>query len=316
MIRPCRYAPELKEILSKAGLAYRRHDDSCFRGLMEKAAALAPERLDIPFALANHHIQTGSPELALAILKRLSRALPDDSDILFHLAHWSRFAKDDTEASAAEWRLAELNPEKAGALSRIRRTVEAWLARPLSAALPRPSPPGTRTAIVVFGYRLKADGSPHPFLLSRLEKALEVAGLFPEAPIVASGGVPVAGRVEAVEMQRWLVEHGVPPDRILEEGYARDLAENVVYSRQILVQLGVEDILCVVPADAARRAGACMETIGWNAGRPWRRVQTAISSEPAFGFADNGRDRLKLFRDVLRVYGMPMMRIYPELAER
>ena len=316
MIRPCRYAPELKEILAKAGLAYRRRDDSCFRGLMEKAAALAPERLDIPFALANHHIQTGSPEVALAIHKRLSRALPDDSDILFQLAHWSRFAKDDAGAEAAERRLAELNPEKAAALFRIRRTVEAWLARPLSAALPCPSPSGARTAIAIFGYRLEADGSLHPFLLSRLEKALEVAERFPEAPIVASGGVPAAGRVEAAAMRRWLVEHGIADGRVLEEGYARDLAENVIYSRQILARLGIGDVLCVVPAVAARRAGACMETIGWNAGSPWRRVETAISDGPASGFADDGRDRLKLFRDVLRVYGMPLMRIYPELAER
>ncbi|MDR2390656.1 MAG: YdcF family protein [Planctomycetota bacterium] len=315
MIGPCRYAPELKEILARAGLAYRQHDDFHFHELMEKASALAPERQDIPFALANHHIQTGNPELALAIYKRLSRVLPDDSDILFHLAHWSRFANDAAEAGAAERRLAELNPEKAGALARIQQTVETWIAKPLSAALPERISPDFRTAIVIFGYRLEADGSRHPFLLSRLKKTLETAECFPEAPIVATGGVPAAGRVEAVEMRRWLVEHGIPEARVLEEGYARDLSENVIFSRRILVQLGAKDILCVVSAIAARRAGACMETIGWNAGSPWRRVETVISGESA-DFSNDGQDRLKLFRDVLRVYGIPMMQIYPELAER
>jgi hypothetical protein len=58
-----------------------------------------------------------------------------------------------------------------------------------------------------------------------------------------------------------------------------------------------------------------MEIAGWNGGAPWRRVAAATSDESAAVFADDGSDRRKLYRDALRVYGMPLMRIYPELAE-
>jgi tetratricopeptide (TPR) repeat protein len=311
-----RHSPNLADLLAEAGRAYRRHDDQAFRLAMKKAATAAPERLDLQHAVASHHIQSGRPDLALAVFKRLDRLIADDAETLFHLAYWSRFAGEEETAAAAEERLLSLRPEQAAELSRIRLCLEAWLRRPLESSPPLPPPPGVRAAIVVFGYRLEADGGIHPFLEARLEKALRAAARLPTAVIVATGGVPRAGWAEAAAMRRWLTARGVAEERVLEEGYARDLAENVVYSRQILARLGIVDVVCIVSAIAARRAGAGMEISGWSRGRPWRQVTAAASDESLAAFVDDGRDRLKLFRDALRVYGIPMMRVYPELAER
>jgi uncharacterized SAM-binding protein YcdF (DUF218 family) len=316
MSRRVRRHPGLADLLAEAGQAYRRRDSQSFLLALEKAAAAAPERLDLRLGLASHRIQNGRPDLALAIFKELNGLLPDDAEILFHLAHWARFAGEEETATAAEERLLALRPEKAADLARIRLSLEAWLNQPLDSGLPPPPPPGVRAALVIFGYRLEPDGGIHPFLAARLEKALAAAARFPETIVVPTGGMPRTGRAEASEMRRWLTERGVAEERILEEGYARDLAENVLYSRQILARNGIQDVICVVSAAAARRAGAGMEIAGWNYGRPWRRVAAAVSDESAAAFADDGRDRLKLFRDALRIYGIPMMRIYPELAER
>ena len=314
---PCvRRCPGLADLLAEAGRAYRRHDDQAFRLAMEKAAAAAPERLDLRTAIASHHIQTGRPDLALAVFKHLADLVPDDADALFHLAHWAGFAGEEETAAAAGERLLSLAPAKAADLSRIRLCLEAWLRRPLESGPPLPPPPGVRAAIVVFGYRLEADGGIHPFLAARLEKALETADRLPGAVIVLTGGVPRAGRAEAEAMRRWLAARGVAEERMLEEGYARDLAENVLYSRQILARCGIGDVVCVLSAAAARRAGAGMEIAGWSHGRPWRKVTAVASDESLAAFVDDGGDRLKLFRDALRVYGIPMMRVYPELTER
>ncbi|MDR1535405.1 MAG: YdcF family protein [Planctomycetota bacterium] len=315
MIRAARYAPGLRRTLSAAGRAYRRRADDLVRRRLERALELAPQRLDIRLALANHHILIGGPERGLEMLRELSRLAPGDADILFLLSYWAGFAGLAGEAKSAAEELAGRRPEKAADLAGILAILGAWEGKSGMGEAPGPSPDGVSAALVVFGYRLEADGSPHPRLIARLEKTLEAAGRFPESPIVVSGGMPRAGQVEAAVMRRWLTGRGIGEERILEEGYARDLVENILYSRQLLAPLGVGEVICLVSADSARRAGAGLEIAGWNAGTPWRRVAVMVPGETSAGAADSVGGRLKLFRDALRVYGLPLMRIYPELVE-
>lgn len=310
------YDPGLPELLRKAADAYRRHDDPVFRALMEEAVMRTPHRIDLRVCLANHCIQTAQPELALDIFEELTRMVPRDVDILFYLAHWRRYLADASGAEQARKQLAKIRSERAADLTRLWQCVDTWLLREPTDRLPTMPTNAERKAIAVAGYVLAKDGSMLPDLLERLEKTLEAAERFPDACIVVSGGMPKAGKVEAVVMSEWLRDHGVADDRIYEEGYSRDMVENAVYSRQILDLLDIEAVLVVNSAGNFRRTGAAFETVAHTCGSAWI-VRTVSASGSSFQrFRDDGSDALKLYRDTLRAYGMPMMAVYPDLAER
>ncbi len=310
------YDPALPELLRKAAAAYRRRDDPCFRAFMEDAAARAPHRIDLRVCVANHCIQTGQPEQALDIFEELTRMVPRDADILFCLAHWRRYLADDSGAEQARRQLAKIRAGRAADLARLWQCIDAWTLREPADRLPTLPSGAKRKAVFVAGYVLAPDGTMQRDLIERLEKTLEAAERFPDAAIVVSGGVPKAGKAEAVLMSAWLRERGVADDRIYEEGSSRDLVENVVYSRQILDLLDIDAVLAVNAAGNFRRTGAIFETIAQTCGSAWTVRMVAASGNSLARFRDNGSDALKLYRDVLRAYGMPMMAVYPELAER
>ncbi|MCC8190740.1 MAG: YdcF family protein [Planctomycetes bacterium] len=312
---PFAFDPALKDLLAAAARHYRRRENDQFLSLLTQATARAPFRLDLHFNLVSHYIQTDCPAAALDILRQLAQTVPGDTDVQFFLGHWLHFAGERAEAEAVRRNLERVRPERATDLRRLWGDIETWLARPVLCTLPDFDSTRERTAVVVLGYILNADGSMHPHLVERLETALRAAERYPQAHILASGGVPKNGVVEAVAMRRWLIDHGVAPERIHEEGYARDLVENLIYSRQILDILGTDRLLLVTSADNVRRAGAGMSIQGWRHGSGWRVDATACAGASFTTFVDDGRDRLKLYRDALRAYGEPMMRTFPELAE-
>lgn len=313
MIPATRHQPRLGEVLAAAARAYRARNDDAFRECLSEASALAPERLDLRSCLASHHIQTERPDKALDIYEELARLVPDDAGNLFRLAHWRRHAGDDAGAASARERLCRVNPGRAAELDRVRSVLDAWFSRPVTDKVPPFSGSPRRPAVLALGYLLAPDGSPEPELVARLEKTLEAAVRHPGALVVLSGGMPRSGRVEASVMREWLEGRGVAGGRICEEGYSRDVVENLVYSRQILALNRVDAVLIVTSACDVRRAGASLEIMAGACGDGWSVQAVAASGGE---FADDGRDRLKAYRDALRAFGMPMMDAYPELAER
>ncbi len=303
-------------LLVEADRALRRQDDATYQRLLGKAIPLAPFRFDLRYNLANNLILAGRPEKAVGLFREMAESDGGDAEALFHLAHWLRHAGDEAGAEQAFGRLDAARPEMAADLRRIHAILAAWLDRPVSPELPDFSPPEGSPFLMVLGYRLEPDGAMHPILIERLEKALEAAGRFPFSPILVSGGLPRKGRTEAEAMRGWLIGRGIASSRILSEFCSRDLADNLAYSWRIAARHGRDaPILCLTSAVDVRRAGAGLESIGWNTGRA-RRIAAAASPGPAQPeFAEDGRDRLKLFRDALRCYGLPMFRPFPE-AER
>ena len=73
--------------------------------------------------------------------------------------------------------------------------------------------------LLVLGARV-VDGDPGPMLATRLDKAIELASHLPE-PII------VSGKGEAEAMQRYLVDHGIDPRRIVVEPDATSTNENL-----------------------------------------------------------------------------------------
>ncbi len=90
--------------------------------------------------------------------------------------------------------------------------------------------------LIVLGAQLD-DGQPTKILRLRLDKAAEYARENPETVLVLSGG-QTGGQdeTEASVMQAYLLEKGVPEDRMLLEQQSTSTMENIAYSRQLIDQ--------------------------------------------------------------------------------
>ena len=93
--------------------------------------------------------------------------------------------------------------------------------------------PRPHTAALVLGAALW-DGRPSPALKERLDQALRLYREGWVQYLILSGGMGDDGLTEAEGMKRYLVERGVPPDRLLLEDRSRNTAENIAYSKKIL----------------------------------------------------------------------------------
>lgn len=75
-------------------------------------------------------------------------------------------------------------------------------------------------------------------------------------------------RGEAVHYQEFAIAHGVPPDRVLVEPYARNTAENLQFSKALLVERGVsvQSVLLMSRPYQQRRAYATCKKLfpDWN----------------------------------------------------
>lgn len=313
---PSRYDPILAEIMRHASSSYRAHDDNATLNWLEEALHRAPWRTDIRLCLACRHIQHGVPHLAVKEYETILQHQPNETDALFLSAHWHRFLQDHALSAGRLERLGQILPDRAAVLQRIWRHMDAWLNRPVLDT-PSASPaPFRNPAVLILGLLLNDDGTLKPGLIARLEMGLALYRGLPNAVFAVSGGVPRAGRVEAVVMREWLEEKGVPSVRIHEEGYSRDIVENLIFSRQVLAGLRVDAVLAVTCAINVRRTGAGLDILSDQYGLHWTTDVVAASGATFEAFADDGRDRLKIYRDSLRTYGIPMMASYPYLAER
>jgi len=74
---------------------------------------------------------------------------------------------------------------------------------------------GKADVALVLGSKVEHDGTPSPRLRARLDETLALyrAGYFPT--IIASGGIGKEGYDEAVVMRDYLVDHGIPKDRVI-----------------------------------------------------------------------------------------------------
>jgi uncharacterized SAM-binding protein YcdF (DUF218 family) len=74
-----------------------------------------------------------------------------------------------------------------------------------------------------------------PSLRYRLETALPYLQRNPNTKVIVSGGQGAGETMpEAVAMKRFLVEHGIAAERILEEKRSRNTAENILFSKELM----------------------------------------------------------------------------------
>ncbi|AMC36776.1 YdcF family protein [Janthinobacterium sp. B9-8] len=119
------------------------------------------------------------------------------------------------------------------------------------------------SSLIVLGSGL--DGTqPSPMLRARLDTALIYAAQYPKAQIVVSGGQGFSEEIsEADAMQRYLLAHGIAPQRILQEDQSTSTEENLLFSYRLLKAKAAEPVLIVTNDFHALRASKIAKKQGF-----------------------------------------------------
>jgi len=120
-------------------------------------------------------------------------------------------------------------------------------------------------AIVVLG-AAQYDGRPSPVLIARLDHALDLwkQGLAPI--IVVTGGKRPGERfTEATASANYLLQHGVPDDKILREVQGTSSWESLAAAARILRERGLSEVILVSDPYHALRIGGIARELGLTA---------------------------------------------------
>lgn len=103
-------------------------------------------------------------------------------------------------------------------------------------------------AIIVLGCGLNSDGSPSHTLKARLDGCIDYYSKNPLCYVVVSGGMDRFNNMtEGSAMRKYLIDNGIPADRILTDEKAENTKENFEYAIQLLTDAGIQtDRICFV----------------------------------------------------------------------
>ncbi len=94
---------------------------------------------------------------------------------------------------------------------------------------------GKVDAVIVLGCGIWPDGRPTLALTSRLDKAMEYYEKNPHATLYVSGGQgPNEPFPEALAMEAYLLDHGIPQEKIIIEDKSTSTRENFEFTRRLM----------------------------------------------------------------------------------
>ncbi|TRW77034.1 YdcF family protein [Mycolicibacterium sp. 018/SC-01/001] len=142
--------------------------------------------------------------------------------------------------------------------------VLAGVAPTAHAAPPLAAKDFSKPAIVILGYGLRDNGTMRPILYTRVLTGLAVAQMFPQSPVIVTGGNPHNGRTEAGEMAKMLRVLGLPEDRIIVEDRANSTVQNAQFSVPLAKEAGTTGIILVTSSSHQDRADGNFADAGGN----------------------------------------------------
>ncbi|SHE44780.1 YdcF family protein [Chryseobacterium sp. OV279] len=98
---------------------------------------------------------------------------------------------------------------------------------------------------VVFGNTVNKDGTLSPRLKARLDKAIELYRNHRVKEVLVSGGFGKEGYWEGNEMQKYLVENKIPPEKIITDNYGDNTEKTVVHTIKTADSLQYKSIVSV-----------------------------------------------------------------------
>ncbi|RYD79497.1 MAG: YdcF family protein [Verrucomicrobiaceae bacterium] len=121
---------------------------------------------------------------------------------------------------------------------------------------------GKADVALVLGNTVNPDGSPSLRLVARLDRTIELyrAGLFPQ--VIVSGGVGKEGHDEAIVMRDYLVQRGIPTERILVDSQGVNTYASAEMTRSWMVKLGYNKVLVVTQYFHVTRSKLALKKFG------------------------------------------------------
>ena len=110
----------------------------------------------------------------------------------------------------------------------------------------RHEPDPDKDFMIILGCGIRKDGTPSPLLRGRIDRALAFAKKQKELTgkdlifVVSGGQGPNEVVPESTAMKNYLLEQGVPEDRILEEDKSTSTYENMLYSKKLIQEAAPE----------------------------------------------------------------------------
>ena len=158
------------------------------------------------------------------------------------------------DRTGAQLALDALPRELAAAVVAVISNVDAALRFPLADQVPAGINPAS--AVVILGFGLMSDGSLREGLIDRMRQGLSVATTYPDMPVVVTGANPRGGHTEAEAMRDWLVNAGLPPERITTETASVSTVGNAVNTAALLRARDISGAVLITSPDHLRRAVA------------------------------------------------------------
>jgi uncharacterized SAM-binding protein YcdF (DUF218 family) len=115
---------------------------------------------------------------------------------------------------------------------------------------------------VVLGNEVRADGTPHPRLASRLDAALALYDSGVVKSVIVSGGIGESGFDEAAVMKQYLAARGVPADRIVADSMGVTTGATATNTAAILRQKGWSSVVVVSQYFHIPRCRLAMRRVG------------------------------------------------------
>lgn len=104
--------------------------------------------------------------------------------------------------------------------------------------------------VIVLGCKVNGD-TPSRMLRYRLEAAKAYLECHPDAVCVVSGGQgDNEAYTEGSVMKKWLLSHGIAADRILAEEKSQNTQQNLMFSKKMLMNAGIDCENAVIVTDA------------------------------------------------------------------
>lgn len=208
---------------------------------------------------AQQKFATGDVTGGLDVLKQALLIAPADADSLALQSVWADQVDDAATSKAALNKLSALDKTLAASVRNIVAGVSSAAAIvPSTATVSEPA----RSAIVILGYGLDANGTMAPELVKRLTAGKAQADTASSTPVVVTGGAPKKGITEASAMKKWLVANGVSESRVTAEDTSVSTVSNAQNTAAILAARGVSDIVLVTSPNHIRRAAADFAAVG------------------------------------------------------
>ena len=128
-----------------------------------------------------------------------------------------------------------------------------------------PKANGSNEYAIVLGAKVKAGNIPSLSLRYRLESALAYAIENPHVKLVLAGGQGADEDIEeAVVMKEFLLENGIPEERLIVENQSTSTYENLLFSQELLPD-DLKSVTIITSDYHLQRAKILAEKLGWEA---------------------------------------------------